>query len=127
MAGCPPDAGQHAVDRVSGTEHSSQDGVGFGGPGVALFGLGARLVFRRPGFEGGLLGQVEFLGRGRGAFVILFEPGHQFGGAVFHVAAPRRPVRQQMRLDAGDFIDGSFPVLADRRHAEAELPESGGE
>jgi hypothetical protein len=54
--------------------------LSFGGPGGALVCFGAGLVLARSGVEGGLLGEVEFLDRCRGTFVVGLELGHQRAG-----------------------------------------------
>ena len=52
---------------------AAEDLGGFGQPDAALLGFGAGFVLRVTGFQGGLLGQVQGLDRGRWPAVVGLE------------------------------------------------------
>ena len=96
---------------------------GFGGPGEALVVFAARFVFVRPGVEGRPLRQFEALLRGGQPAVLGFELGDQFAGLADHLAPSGRPAFRQGGVDAGDLVDGSFPVPPGRHQHQAEIPQ----
>ena len=64
----------HGLDRVRSAERFG----GLGMPGGALLGQGAGFVLGVPGFQGGLLRQLQRLHRRRRPTMITLKPGRQF-------------------------------------------------
>ena len=82
---------------------AADDFDGFGSPGVALLGQGARFVFCLAGFQGGLLGDGQHFHGGGFAAVLGLKRLGQLADAVLDGAAPRGPALDQFGGHAGDF------------------------
>jgi hypothetical protein len=90
--------GDHGLDGIRSAE-------GFGGLGMpdgALLGQAAGFVFGVPGFQGGLLRQLQRLHRRRWPTMITLKPGRQLTLPVLDQHPPRRPTLVQRRVHADD-------------------------
>jgi hypothetical protein len=86
----------HGLDRISSAE-------GFGGlgmPGGALLGQSTGFVFGVPGFQGGLLRQLQRLHRCRRPTMITLKPARQLTLPHLDQHSPRRPPFIQDRINA---------------------------
>ena len=72
-------------------------------------------MFVLPGFQGGLLGQVQRLDRGRRPAVLDLEPGRQDAAVDVDRGPPPRPQLGEAWVDAGDLADRPLPHLGVRR------------
>ena len=82
---------------------SAEHVAGLGNPCRPLLGQAAWFVFGFPGFQGGLLGQLQRLHRSGWAAVGLLEMGCEHGPPGFDAGSTRRPPGIQGRVDADDF------------------------
>jgi hypothetical protein len=97
----------HGLNRFRSAE-------GFGGlgvPGGALLGQGAGFVFGVPGFQGGLLRQLQRLHRGWRATMITLKPARQLALTVLDQHPPRRPALVEREVDADDLPNRGFPRI----------------
>ena len=90
--------GDHGLDRFRSAERFG----GLGVPGGALLGQGAGFVFGVPGFQGGLLRQLQRLHRRRRPTMITLKPGRQYTLPVLDQHPPRRPTLVQGRVNTDD-------------------------
>ena len=96
------DVPDELVDAVGGAEQVG----GFGAPGGPLLGFGAGFVLGVPGLQGGLLGQLERLHRGRRAAVFGLERDRQGGPAHVDPRPPLGPDLGQLLGHTDDLADG---------------------
>jgi len=86
---------------------AAQDGCGFAAPNPALVGFGSELVLGVPGLQGGLLGQLDGLDRGRRPAVVGLELDSQGGPPGVDGSPPGRPGRGQLFGDPDDLADAA--------------------
>jgi hypothetical protein len=89
-------------------------------PCLPLLGQAAWFVFGFPGFQGGLLGQLQRLHRSGWAAVGLLEIGCEYPPPGFDAGSTRRPPGIQAGVDADDFSDRSFPRVLVRPFGESQ-------
>jgi len=80
-----------------------------GPPLGPLLSFGAGAVLGSPGLQGGLLGQLDSLDRGRWAGVVGLEPGGQRGAADVDLGPPGRPRGEQLLGHPGGLPDVTLP------------------
>ena len=101
-------------------------------PGGALLGQGAGFVLGVPGFQGGLLRQLQRLHRRRRPTMITLKPGRQYTLPVLDQHPPRRPTLVQRRVDTDDLPHrpltriGVGPVREPHPQPVAEMMFQGG-
>jgi hypothetical protein len=88
----------YGLDRLGSAERFG----GLGMPGGALLGQGAGFVPGVPGFQCGLLRQLQCLHRRRRPTMITLKPGCQLGLPVLDQHPPRRPALVQHRVNTDD-------------------------
>jgi hypothetical protein len=88
----------HGLDGLRSTERFG----GFGVPGGALLGQGAGFVLGIPGFQGGLLRQLQRLHRGWRPTMITLKPARQFTLPVLDQHPSRRPTLVQRPVHTDD-------------------------
>ena len=99
--------GDHGLDRVRSAER-------FGGLGVprgALLGQGAGFVLGVPGFQGGLLRQLQRLHRRRRPTMITLKPSRQYTLPVLDQHPARRPTLVQELVDTDDLPHRPLPRI----------------
>ncbi len=114
----------HGAERLA---HHELHGVwpaqhvgGLGEPCLSLFGEAAWLVLGLPGFQGGLLGQLQRFDRGGWAAVGALEVCGKHGPPGFDGGSTGRPPGGQGGVDADDFSYRPFPRVLVRPFGESE-------
>jgi hypothetical protein len=102
------------------------------GPGLPLLGQGAGFVLGLPGFQGGLLGQLDGLHHRRWAAVVGLERRREHAAAGLDRDPAGGPPRVQARVDPDDLADralapvGAFPLREDQPEAGPQVLLQGG-
>jgi hypothetical protein len=91
-----------------------------GEPGFSLLGEAARLVLGLPGFQGGLLGQLQRFDRCGWAAVGALEVCGKHAPPRFDCDSTGRPPGGQDGVDPDDFSYRPFPSVLVRSFGESE-------